>query len=597
MNPLHRTNARPATVAARLAAPVRNLFAPGMWPARRITREVLLWLVLGLSAAGIEQFDGAGPARAVAVGLLVGPVVALRRTLPATVVMVIAVGMVAYGGLLPAVCVASWSAGRRVEPPSRAVAVLAVAYVANIGLTVVTDLPGFVPSALLFGALVLLVLMVVPALVGRYRSQRRTLVDILGEYHAQSLRERHMVAGQARLRERQRIAQDMHDSLGHQLALISVHTGALEVDTELTGRQREAVSVLREASVAAMRELREVVGLLREPGDPRDPRDTGGAAEGDRDGSGARPASRVADGIEGLAETSRNAGAAVELRRTGEPRPLAPASDHAAYRIAQEGLTNAHKHAPGARITVTLSYEEDALTVEVANGPPPASAPGGPAREVVSGGQGLTGLGERTRLVGGMVHAAPTPEGGFRLAGVLPYAVGSEAGNAQAPAAGSATFVDPGDDLRQPTPGTWPGDGVPVHDGTGLPKELVKAVSRNRGRGGLKVGCGIVALAVLAGLGIGGYLLVRSINKGSIERSQYDAVKVGQSEKEVRGKLPSGDSIFTEGMTKGGPPEPGGAECLRLVDLDNTEMDSETVYRFCFKDGTLIEKKTYEVAQ
>ncbi|MDJ0380770.1 histidine kinase dimerization/phosphoacceptor domain-containing protein [Streptomyces sp. G-G2] len=73
-----------------------------------------------------------------------------------------------------------------------------------------------------------------------------------------------MVAGQARLRERQRIAQDMHDSLGHQLALISVHTGALEVDPALTERQREAVGVLRQASVSAMHELREVVGILRD---------------------------------------------------------------------------------------------------------------------------------------------------------------------------------------------------------------------------------------------------------------------------------------------------------------------------------------------
>ncbi|GAA2060865.1 histidine kinase [Streptomyces albiaxialis] len=598
MNPLQRTNARPATVAARLAAPVRDLFAPGMWPARRIAREVLLSVVLGLCAAGLEALDSAGTVRIVAVAVLVGPFTALRRTLPGTVLLAISVGMVWLGGLFPAVVVAAWSAGRRIEPPSRAVTVFAVAYAAGLGLTVVTELPRFAPSAFVFGGLLMLVLMAVPALVGRYRSQRRTLADILREYHAQSLRERHMIAGQARLRERQRIAQDMHDSLGHQLALISVHTGALEVDRELTGRQREAVSVLREASVAAMRELREVVGLLREPGDPRDVPSAPGVPDDGRDAPEARPASRVADGIEGLAETSRNAGAAVELRRTGEPRPLAPAADHAAYRIAQEGLTNAHKHAPGAPLTVTLSYEDDALTVEIVNGPPPAPAPGEPPREVVSGGQGLTGLGERTRLVGGMVHAGPTADGGFRLAGVLPYEVGSEAGSAPDRAAGSVTFVAPGDDLRQPPPGARPGDGVPVNDGTGLPKELVKAMSRkSTGRGGLKLGCGIVALVVLVGLGVGGYFLLESVSSGSIERGQYDAVKVGQSEKYVRGKLPDGDSIFTQDMDKGAPPEPEGAECLTLVDLDNTEMDSETVFRFCFKDGKLIEKKTYRVAQ
>ncbi|KOG87662.1 histidine kinase, partial [Streptomyces varsoviensis] len=100
------------------------------------------------------------------------------------------------------------------------------------------------------------------------------------------------------------------------------------------------------------------------------------------------------------------------------PRPLSPAADHAAYRVAQEGLTNAHKHAPGAPIELALHYDADSLVVEVVNGPPPAGA----GRAAVSGGQGLTGLGERTRLIGGMVHAGPTAEGGFRLAGVLPYA-------------------------------------------------------------------------------------------------------------------------------------------------------------------------------
>ena len=91
-------------------------------------------------------------------------------------------------------------------------------------------------------------LMVVPGLISRYATQRRTLLATLHEYNAQLLREREMVAGQARLRERQRIAQDIHDSLGHQLSLISLHTGALQVDRELTGRQRQSVDVLHDAS-------------------------------------------------------------------------------------------------------------------------------------------------------------------------------------------------------------------------------------------------------------------------------------------------------------------------------------------------------------
>lgn len=94
-------------------------------------------------------------------------------------------------------------------------------------------------------------------------------------------------------------------------------------------------------------------------------------------------------------------------------RPLATTADHAAYRVVQEGLTNAHKHAPGASISIGLRYEPDSLVVEVANGPVAEPMPSG----VASGGQGLTGLAERARLVGGMVHAGPTADGGFRLAG------------------------------------------------------------------------------------------------------------------------------------------------------------------------------------
>lgn len=162
-----------------------------------------------------------------------------------------------------------------------------------------------------------------------------------------------MIVGQARLMERQRIAQDMHDSLGHQLALISVHTGALEVDPELTVRQREAVGVLRGASVCAMHELREVVGILRD--------DVPGPGRGE---DGQRAARGIA-GIEELTEAARAAGSAVELRRTGESRALAAASDHAAHRIVQEALTSAYKHAPGAAITVELRYEPDPGEAEV----------------------------------------------------------------------------------------------------------------------------------------------------------------------------------------------------------------------------------------
>ncbi|MEW1672306.1 histidine kinase [Streptomyces noursei] len=567
-----------------------------MWPVRRIVGESLLAVVFALLGAGFEALGHGGAVRLVAIGLAAGVLSPLRRVLPATVLLVTAAGSVAFDGLAPLVLLVAWSAGRRIDGVGKAMGVFGLVYVMVLGLGILHELPHFSLAYLAFGALGLLVTIVVPGLAGRYWSQRRALTDTLREYNAQLLRERAMIAGQARMRERQRIAQDMHDSLGHQLALIAVHTGALEVDRELTGRQREAVGVLREASVAAMHELREVVGVLRDgtqvPGRGEAAPDPAGAGVAD-----ATVSSRGVAGIEGLVAASRGAGVAVELRGSGEARPLSPTGDHAAYRIVQEGLTNAHKHAPGAPITVELRYEPDSLVVEVANGPAHGAAD--PGRSVVSGGQGLTGLGERTRLLGGMVYAGPTADGGFRLAGVLPYT--SPEGGGPGPVRGVAatTFVDPTGDFREQSPVGLVGEGDPVIDGIGLPRELVKAMGTNTRRSGIAIGCGVAAvfgLLLVIAVVVGGILLVGETDKAMVEPKQYDAVKVGQSEAEVRGKLPDGDSVLTRDLDKGAPPVPAEAKCLSLHSTEAGSSWSTTpVFRFCFKDGELIEKRSFEV--
>ncbi|MEU9115130.1 histidine kinase [Streptomyces sp. NPDC048483] len=565
-----------------------------MWTPWRIVGELLLSTVIGLLAAGAEALADSGPLQIGAVAVAAKLLTLLRRVLPATVLLLAAVGMPVFAGLSPLVLVAAWSAGRRIDGVGKAAGTFTVAYVLTLGLTVLYEAPGS-PAAFAVAAPLPLVMMVVPGLISRYWSQRRALEGTLREYNAQLLRERAMIAGQARMRERQRIAQDMHDSLGHQLTLIAVHTGALEVDRELTGRQREAVGVLREASVAAMHELREVVGLLRDgteaPGQDGAPHALKAMGEEE-----ATAPSRGVAGIEGLVEASRGAGAAVELRRSGEPRPLAPTADHAAYRVAQEGLTNAHKHAPGASITIELRYEPDALVVEVANGPAPETTDTG--RSVVSGGQGLTGLGERTRLIGGMVHAGPTADGGFRLAGVLPY-TSPEGGAPRHPSPNAATpFVGPPDDVRRQNPAGALGEGDPVIDRDGLPKELAKAMSRDKRRSGIAIGCGLAALIgllVVIAVVIGVAFLISEMDKGMIEPKQYDAMQVGRSEAEVREKLPHGNTFLTDDLDKGAPPEPKGAECLTLMSSEtSSSWDKEPVFRFCFKDGKLIEKKSFE---
>ncbi|TXS23565.1 sensor histidine kinase [Streptomyces sp. gb1(2016)] len=549
-----------------------------MWPARRVVGETFLSLALALSGMGAGLLDDENAAVAVGVGLLAGLLSLLRRGLPASVLLAAAAGSAPFFGFAPLLLVVAWSAGRRIDGLGRACGVFALAYGLALGLTAAWESHASLPLLAVAGMFIL-VAIVVPGLAGRYWSQRRTLTDTLHEYNAQLLRERAMIAGQARILERQRIAQDMHDSLGHQLALIAVHTGALEVDRALTDQQREAVGVLREASVAAMHELRDVVGVLR---DGADATPAGGAPQG---GDDPGAPSRGVAGIDDLAETSRKAGTAVEIRRSGEVRPLATTADHAAYRVVQEGLTNAHKHAPGASISIGLRYEPDSLVVEVANGPVAEPVPSG----VASGGQGLTGLAERARLVGGMVHAGPTADGGFRLAGVLPYT---------SPGDARKTFVAPQDDFRAQSPAGPGGEAGPVIEWNGLPKELARAVNRTKRGNGIAIGCGVAALigvVLVIAVVVGVVLLVREADKTMIEPAQYEAVKIGQSERSVRDALPHGDSFMNTGPGAGAPPEPDGSTCLTLLSSEiGSSLDADPVFRFCFKDGKLIEKKSFE---
>lgn len=142
----------------------------------------------------------------------------------------------------------------------------------------------------------------------------------------------------------------MHDSLGHLLSLVSVRAAALEVG-QLPADQRQAVRGLADTARAAAAELHEVVNALRG-------HDVLGLEE-----------------IEGLVARSRAAGASVVFETSGEAVPLAdPRAAHAAYRVVQEGLTNAVKHASGLPITVSLDWQPDALLISVTN-PVPTAAP------------------------------------------------------------------------------------------------------------------------------------------------------------------------------------------------------------------------------
>ncbi|MDK1472429.1 histidine kinase [Streptomyces sp. 549] len=602
----------------------RWTIGPEPWSALRVVGETVALLV-ATGAAFAVQMSEHGWRLALLSALSVLLLAALRRPLPAvTLLLTAGLGGVLVGMwlLLP---ITAWSAGRRIERPTKALAVFGAAF----GVHLLTELVGLVREGiaisswvvLLLSSLWLLASMVVPGLTARYLAQRRALLASVQAQHHQLLRENAIIAREAQLRERQRIAQDMHDSLGHQLTLIAVHTGALQVDPELSDTQRVAVGVLRDASVNAMRELREVVGVLREDATESRPQE---GAETPAAGSGL-------DAVAGLVESSRAAGASVELHHRGTARPLPAVADRAAYRIVQEGLTNAHKHAYGAPITVSLDFEPDSLLVEVVNGPRPA-VPSSRLAPAISGGRGLAGLGERARLAGGMLHRGPLPDGGFRLAGVLPYepsgvavrppedateaqnrgagkAAGRAFGTAAADAAGSvpasATVSAAGSESASGAAAALPAALTALSGGHGadaedprmrMHRDYDRLLSRRR-RACLPWGCGIAALTMVLLVVLlvwGATTLMDEFRNSLLEPEEYASVKVGQPERVVRDRLPNGESLLTSGLSKGEPEIPTGATCLRLLSTEDTpDWNTDLVFRFCFKDDVLVSKDRY----
>jgi signal transduction histidine kinase len=225
------------------------------------------------------------------------------------------------------------------------------------------------------------------------RSQRR-LVRSLAERAREAEQGEELRVEQARLAERERIAREMHDVLAHRISLLAVHAGALEVRRDAPPNERTAAGVIRQSAYEALEELRQVIGMLREPADDR-------------------PQPTLAD-VPALIEQSREAGERVELDLTAAGVP-AGVGRHA-YRIVQEALTNARKHAPGARVRVAVTgHAEQGLVVEVGN----ALRTGGPV--LPGSGAGLVGLRERVHLAGGRLDHGPTAAGEFQLRAWLPW--------------------------------------------------------------------------------------------------------------------------------------------------------------------------------
>ncbi|MEU4451620.1 histidine kinase [Nocardioides sp. NPDC023903] len=215
-----------------------------------------------------------------------------------------------------------------------------------------------------------------------------------GRYLRQVARNHSTEIEQAQLTERARIAQEMHDSLGHELSLIALRAGALEVAPGLSDAHQKAAGAIRAAAAGATERLGEIVGVLRP------------AAE-------EAPLTPAAAGIGGLVERARESG--MDVRLEGSLDDGEGVRDVAAHRIVQEALTNAARHAPGASVTVSVENGADGIRLSVTNGratlPPRAGA---------TTGLGLAGLEEAARAAGGTLRHGPAAGGGFEVVADLP---------------------------------------------------------------------------------------------------------------------------------------------------------------------------------
>jgi signal transduction histidine kinase len=255
--------------------------------------------------------------------------------------------------------------------------------------------PGAMPQAVF--------LIAVPILLGVLVRVRRSGARQLAE------QERRHSGERALLEERQRIARELHDVVAHHMSVIAIQAEAAPYKTaDPPAELVESFGEIRASALAGLNELRRVLGVLR----------TGVA--------GTTPQPGLAD-LGGLLDSARSGGVSVAVTCSGDAVTLPEGVDLSAYRILQEALSNAMRHAPGSRVVVQVAYRPDGLALEICNDAVAPVLVGGEAWSLAGGGgHGLVGMRERVTMLGGSLDAGPTGDGGFRVSAVLPVSSPAE---------------------------------------------------------------------------------------------------------------------------------------------------------------------------
>jgi signal transduction histidine kinase len=375
--------------------------------------------VLALAAAGIstayfvsEPMARGLPRDTLALGyglaLLHTLPLAARRRFPGTVLALILASGLAFAAvslppffLGPAILVAVYSVAAY---GSRSVALAGLA-AAELGLAVQLTRGRFeepeawlvwVQFAGIFGAAWLL---------GLFAHNYRAYAARLEQRTAELERAREALARQAVTEERLRLARELHDVVAHAMSVIAVQSGVgAHVADSRPEEVGKALAAIEATSRSALTELRRLLGVLRQDGEPQ---------------ASLTPAPGLAN-LEGLLAEVAKAGLAVRLRVEGAPSPLPAGLDLSAYRIIQEALTNVVKHAGPAHAQVTIRYRDHEVAVEVIDDGRGVAAVATDGRRGT--GHGLIGMAERVAAFGGDLEVGPRPGGGFRVAARLPLA-------------------------------------------------------------------------------------------------------------------------------------------------------------------------------